>query len=127
MNASFEAVPFPPIEAVTFRELEKDELGKLLPFLKANNWDIPYPKFAAVWVAEYEGQIVGFAVQQILPVAGPLFVVQPWRGTGLAEMLARDLKERMAVNYIAVASSEFSEKLCRELGMHEVPGKLFRK
>jgi predicted N-acetyltransferase YhbS len=78
-------------------------------------------------VAEYEDQIIGFAVQQILPMAGPLFVLPDWRGTGLAEMLARDLKDRMAANYIAVASSEFSEKLCRELGMHEVPGKLFRK
>jgi predicted N-acetyltransferase YhbS len=129
--SGFDAVPFPKIEGVTYRVLGSDEAGKLMPLLKEQGWGLPYPHQASAVVAEYEGKIVAFAVLQILPNVGPLWVAPEWRATGLAEGVTRELVKYMLANgtgaCIAVATNPFSEHLCRVLGMKEISGKLFAR
>lgn len=126
---SITAIPFPKIEAVTFRELRPDETEKLTPFLKQQGWGIPLPHLAAVVVGEYQGEIVSFAVAQLIPHAEPIYVSPSWRGTGLAEETAKQLAGYMlragTGMCLSIAQTKFAEDLCRMLGMVEMQGKIF--
>lgn len=128
---SVTGIPFPKIEAVTFRELRPEETVKLMPFLQAEGWRLPYPYLASAVVGEYEGKIVSFAVLQLIPHVEPLWVQDDWRGSGLAEatayQLIANLERRQISAYLAIAPNPFMERLCKKMGMKEIPGKVFVK
>ena len=125
------AVPFPKTELVTFRSLDKEEYLKLKPLLDQQGWTLPYPEMTAVIVAEYQGEIVGFGVTQLVPHAEPMWVHPDWRNTGLAVMLNQKLVTLMESSglkaWIIVAPSAALAMYCRKMGLKEVPGTIFVK
>jgi len=77
-----------------------------------------------ICVKERAGEIIGFHVLQMVPVAGPLYVQPKYRGTGLAAELADDmlsfLVEIQARGWVVFVESAHAAKLCEERGMTKV-------
>ena len=125
---SITGIPFPKIEAVAIRDLGPNDTDKLTPALKKAGFFLPLPQWTAVTVAEYQGEIVGFVCLQLIPHMEPLWVSDEFRGAGVPEMLANAVQGKMNDKpCMCVAASPFAERLCRQYGMREIPGKIFIK
>ena len=116
---------------ITYRILEKSEADKLTPTLQALGWTIPYPQFATVLVAEENGEIIGFIVQQIVPHLEPAYVRESHRGQGIADELAQRgaeiFKASGVERFVATAANAHSERICRDvLGMKKVEGSIYK-
>lgn len=120
------------MEGIQYATLSGENAETMAAKLKAvNGTVIPHPKLSSIEVAIKDGKIIGYGVSQFMFHAEPIFVDKEHRGTGIAEELAnRVIKRILECNgkaFVAIATNEFSEKLCRSQGMSEVPGKLFVK
>ena len=128
---SVRAIPFPKIEAVTFRTLRADEYEKLKPLLIESKWVLPYPDMSAVVVGEYQDKIVCFTVTQLVPHAEPHWIDPEWRGSGLSELMINEAVRMMENSglhsWVVVAPTEDAARLCRKQGMKEIPGTIFVK
>jgi ribosomal protein S18 acetylase RimI-like enzyme len=107
---------------VTYRWLEPDELPKVDPIIKQHMW-MPLSEVASrVRAVEREGKIIGFCVLQFVPYCGPMYIEPEYRGAGIAERLADEMKgfmeESEARGWIATAESAHARKLLEDRGMH---------
>lgn len=114
-----------------YRILEKSEVSKLAPILQSLGWNLPYPQTTTVLVAEDEGEIIGFVCQTLLPHLEPEWVAPKYRGTGVADELAKrgaTVFLRAGVsNFLSVAGNANAERICRDvLGMKKVEGSIYR-
>ena len=130
---SFEAVPIPLTETanIVIRDLEPSESARLYPLLEKMGWMIPLPAAAACTIAEVNGEIVGFAVAQLIPHTEPAWVHPAWRGTGVAGRLASAIRENMEkcgfTHYVCLATNQASVELCKANGMKEITARVFVK
>ncbi len=114
---------------VQFESLAQGDIDALAPALKQAQMTIAYPHLAEPVVAKFDGEIIGFAFSQLLPHWEPLWVKPQWRGTGLAEELAKRALQKIvdtgAQRILVVTQNQFAEDLAKEYGFKEVPGKIF--
>jgi GNAT superfamily N-acetyltransferase len=119
----------PIVDEVVFEDLKGDAVEKLAPYLKMAGMSIAYPHMADPVCAKVGNQIIGFAFAQLLPHWEPLWVVPEYRGTGVAEELARRALEKIlktgAQRILLCADNPFAEKLAMKYGFHAIPGKLY--
>ena len=99
-----------------------EEWDKIESILAARGWMSLSRELCRILVAEDEsGALKGFSVLQVVPQAGPLYVVPSERGTGLAAILADEtldwLVENKARGWLVIAENSFTEKLVEERGM----------
>lgn len=82
-----------------------------------------------ILLAEANGHVLGFHVFQMIPFAGPLYVIPSARGTGIADTLIVKLLEFLAAaevrGFIAVAQSKHAEKACVAIGMDRVENPVY--
>lgn len=122
-TTGFEAVPFPKVK---IRDAHPDEFKKILDAADKVGMFIPQPGMASSIVAEDEGEIVGFAFAQYILHPEPIYVMPRYRGTSVARELAEAVRDKIGSRpCVAVAQNPFAEQLCRDMGMVEVPGKIF--
>jgi hypothetical protein len=97
--------------------------------MESQGWSALNREMSRIRVAEVDGQIVGFSVLQMLPMAGPLYVIKSQRGTGVAEKLADEtigfLVECRARGWFVIADSPHVPKLCEKHGMHKVESPVY--
>ena len=114
-----------------YRLLDKSEIAKLAPTLQQLGWAIAYPQTCQVLAAVENGEIVGFQMLQLLPHLEPLYLAPEYRGTGLADELAKRGMEIFqtagASQVLAVAGNAHAERICRDvLGMKKIDGVIFK-
>lgn len=111
------------------RECPLELWDKIDKILESRGWASLNRETSRILLAEHEGKIVGLNVFQMVPFAGPLFVVPSLRGTGLAEELADRMLEFLrgagARTWIATAESPHAARLCESRGMKEIDMPLF--
>ena len=114
-----------------FVTLTGDEVMKIADKIREVGFSFPHPQLSTVELAIVEGELAGFACSQLMFHAEPLYVDPKYYGTGIAEELAsrvvRSIEESRGKMFLSVASNPHAERLCKEQGMVEVPGKLFVK
>jgi predicted N-acetyltransferase YhbS len=114
---------------VRYENMAKGNIEELLPILKQAKMTIAYPHLADPVVAKIGNEIIGFAFAQLLPHWEPLYVVPEWRGTGVAEELAKRALDKIlktgAQRIIVVAQSYFAEQLCMKYGFHPIKGTVY--
>jgi hypothetical protein len=103
------------------RWLTPDELALLDPILESNGWASLNGQTCQVRAAFDEDKLVGFFTLQQYPVLGPLWVDSKYRGSGLPEQLASDMREFLVDikirGFLVIADSIFTELLCQKFGM----------
>lgn len=115
---------------VRYESLAQGDIDALAPALKKAGMTIAYPHLAEPIVAkDPDGKIIGFCFSQLLPHWEPLWVDTDWRGTGLAEELAKRALQKIvdtgAQRILVVIQSPFAEKIAIANGFHAVEGKLY--
>lgn len=110
------------IDGVSASQEEWDRIDK---FLESRGWMSLNRETSRIWLAEEEGEIVGFFVLQWTPQAGPMYVVPSKRGSGLANELADDMLNYLigakARGWFIVADSPHVPAMCEARGMHKIP------
>jgi hypothetical protein len=118
-------------EDTTYRTVEGEEFRLLAEGLSMMKSMVPYPETAKAIVAEVDGKVIGFGVLQQLPHGEPAWVDPEYRGNGIGKEIFSRVNVLMdqlgAKWWVACSTSEASERLCRDAGMTEIPGKLFIK
>ena len=111
------------------RDLYGDALQVLDPLLDAQGVKILFPHLAMAKVAFVGERIAGYAIFQMIAHAEPLWVAPEYRGGELTTKLAEaitEFAEDVAGSYVCVATSGFSEKICRDhLKLKAVDGQVF--
>lgn len=118
-----------------FRWLENDEIEKQVnPLLKARNWaelniNEVQPTCRVLGAFLEDGELIEFLVQSLFPMTGPLLRVNTdMRDSGetsrkLAEIMHDTLK--IARDYMVVANSPASERLCKRFGMEKITAPVY--
>lgn len=78
------------MEDVTYRVLPTEEWHKLLPIYEEMGEPLPIPERTVMYVAEINGEIIGYIAGQIVVCVAPLWVKREFRGKKVAEKLAID-------------------------------------
>lgn len=78
------------VENVTYRVLPTEEWPKLFPIYEEMGEPLPIPERTVMYVAESDGEIVGYIAGQIVVCVAPLWVKREFRGKKVAEKLAID-------------------------------------
>ena len=66
--------------SLVYRELPCEDWWRLEPFFAERGQSLPHPQLAKIGVAEHDGEIVGFLVNQLIPHTEPLSIAPDWRG-----------------------------------------------
>jgi len=89
--------------------------------LAARGWVSLNRATSRILIKEHGDEIIAIHVFQLLPMAGPLWVLPKYRGTGLAAELADEmltfLIEANARGWIVLTESVHAAKLCEDHGM----------
>jgi hypothetical protein len=114
---------------IQIRELYGDDLSILKPLLDLHGVAIEFPHLAVAKVAFCGEDIAGYAIFQMVPHAEPLWVAPLYRGQELTYRLAKEITDfarDAAGSFVCVATSPFTEKICREhLQLKAIDGQVF--
>lgn len=108
----------------------QEEWDRIDRLLEARGWMSINRETSRILLAEGPaGELLGFHVFQLLPFAGPLYVIPSARGTGIADMLVVKLLEFLAAanarGFIAIAQSKHAERKCIEIGMQPIEAPVY--
>ena len=108
-----------------------DELKRLIPILGELGWPMVSEPCSMAIVGEEDGEIVGFAIIQLLPHLEPVWVRTDKRGTGLADsivtMAAGQLQQMNIQHWLSIVRNDQSKRLAQSIGMEPAPGEVFVK
>lgn len=107
-----------------------EEWAKIDALLELRGWMSLNRNTSRILLAENEAEeLLGFHVFQMMPYAGPLYVIPSARGTGIADTLVVKLLEFLAAaevrGFIAIAQSKHAERVCVEIGMTPVEAPVY--
>ena len=118
------------LEWVSGPHCTDDEWAKVEAILATRGWmSLNRPTSTVLLAYGPSGELLGFNVVQMMPYAGPLFVIPSARGSGLAEELVDEmmifLAKIKARGFMAIAQSPHTEQLCVKLGLKKVEAPIY--
>jgi RimJ/RimL family protein N-acetyltransferase len=111
------------LEKPKLRLLRREELHRLRSFYRKNGSPIdPHKQLLTAAVAELsDSTIVGFCGFELIPHAGPIEIVESYRGNGLGielfQTIEKELDKYPHTGYYTFPSNDASKKLVEKLGL----------
>lgn len=107
----------------------QEEWDRIESILSARGWMSLNRLSSRILVAERDDKLIGFHIFQLIPSAGPLWVIPSERGFGVAEKLADDMLDFFAETatrgWMVVAENPSAARLCADRGMHKIESPVF--
>lgn len=109
----------------------RDAVDAVTPIIEAIGWTRLNDSTTLICrIAKNEqGRIIGFYPLQLFPHAEPLWVASDYRGSGVAEQLAEDmrkfLQDAKCRGFMVVADSVHAQKMCESFGMERVQSPVY--
>lgn len=120
-------------EKPKLRLLAKDELQKLRSFYKSVGSTIdPRQQLLTAAVAQLPDEtIVGFCGFELIPHVGPVQIIEPFRGQGLAvqlyELIEAQLDKKPHTGYYTFPSNDASKRVASKLGLTKLDWEIWKR
>lgn len=120
-------------ENLNIRLLQRQELYRLNKFYKLNESPIdPSKQLLTAAVAELDNRtIVGMLGFELVPHAGPLIVLEPWRGHGISQLLyaaiENELNKNKGTGYYTFPSNDASKHIAEKIGLIKLPWEVWKR
>lgn len=120
------------LENPRLRLLAKEELHKLRPFFKRNGSQSDPRNFLSAAVAQLSDEtIVGMLGFELIPHLGPLEVIEPYRGNGIAVQLYRTIEDQFTKvpgsGYYTFPSNDASRRVSEKLGLIKLDWEVWKR
>lgn len=119
-------------ENLKARMLQRDELFRLKKFYRMNDSKMnPEDLYSASVIETSDEKIVGMLGLELIPHAGPLYVLPEFRGHGLAVQLYRtieaNLTKKPRTGYYTFPSNDISKHIAQKLGLEKLPCEVWKR